>query len=58
MKNCELKTQRQLTPRCKRGAGGATVEAGDNQAAFLNYFNINVKQPILDNPLMLRKVKK
>lgn len=30
--------------------------AGNNQATFLNLFNNYVKQPVLDNPLLLRKI--
>lgn len=39
-----------------RGMRNAANGAGGNQGTFLNLFNDYVKQPILDNPLLLRKV--
>jgi hypothetical protein len=39
-----------------RGMQDAAKGSGGNQATFLNLFNNNVRQPVLDNPLLLRKI--
>lgn len=38
-----------------KGMQDAAASAGGNQATFLKLFNNNVIQPVLDNPLLLRK---